>query len=328
MVSLGEYAEKGFAWVKDNPVVGVFILLSAVMTFGSAIGSAASVLYGMHQQASVLADIAAAFATILLVGITGSYAISTQAMVRESRIERMRPHITYLIAEGVDEMLTGLENDEHVLGETDFDAEIPEFTRLMRRKPDEEVLTDLRVQGEDVMSQWDEYREVKSDYLNIHREVEEEIGEIFEEEFVEQHGEMEFTDFLPEDAEEEDLRSGMVGDDKSIQSMLSRKRKEMANCILENADMPSFEDNSFVGENEIIHRLFLRYEDELMEYRERDGVKEKLNELESLIQSLSQAVDSTIPVLEEFRGDLKSEYDVPETSIQSASSSRERIGRR
>ncbi|WP_143114423.1 hypothetical protein [Halopenitus persicus] len=95
MLSCGEYTEKGINWIKANPAVVSFIFLSAIMTAGSASGSAVSILCGMQQQASVLANIAAAFATILLVGITGSYAVSTQApLFRRAipdRVRRLRP---------------------------------------------------------------------------------------------------------------------------------------------------------------------------------------------------------------------------------------------
>lgn len=320
MVSLGEYAVKGVNWIKTNPVVGSFIFLSAIMTAGSAAGSAVSILYGMQQQASVLANIAAAFATILLVGITGSYAISTQEMVRESRIERMRPHITSLISKGIDEMLTELRHDEEKLEEADFDAEIPEFIDLRKREHGEEILMDLRVQDREVMDQWDSYSEAKSDYLDTRNQVKQDLAALFEEEFISQHQDLEFTDFLPEDAEEEDLRNGMVGEGKSIQSMMRGRSGNMADCILENRDLPSFDDENFVGESEIIHRVFFRYDDELLGHRERNGISNTLAELQTQIQTLSEAVDDTIPVIEAFRTELKSEYDVPEIRIQDSTS--------
>lgn len=320
MVSLGEYAEKGVNWIKANPVVGSFIFLSAIMTAGSAAGSAVSILNGMQQQASVLANIAAAFATILLVGITGSYAISTQEMVRESRIERMRPHITSLISEGIDEMLTELRHDEEKLEEADFYAEIPEFTDLRKREHGEEILMDLRVQDSELMDQWDSYSEAKSDYLDTRNQVKQELAALFEDEFISQHQDLEFTDFLPEEAEEDDLRNGMVGEGKSIQSMMRRKSGNMTDCILENQDLPSFDDENFVGESEIIHRVFFRYDDELLAYRERSGISNTSAELQTQIQTLMEAVDDTIPVIEEFRTELKSEYDVPEIRIQDSTS--------
>lgn len=317
---MGKYAEKGVYWIKANPVVGSFIFLSAIMTAGSATGSAVSILCGMQQQASVLANIAAAFATILLVGITGSYAISTQEMVRESRIERMRPHITSLISEGIDEMITELRQDEEKLEEADFESEIPEFTDLRKREHREEILADLRVQDREMMDQWDSYSEAKSDYLGTRNQVKQKLAALFEDGFISQYQDLEFTDFLPEDAEEEDLRSGMVGEGNSIQSMMTRKSDNMADCILENRDLPSFDDENFVGESEIIHRVFFRYNDELLGYRERDGISDSLAELQTKIRTLSEAVDDTIPVLEEFRTELKSEYDVPEIRIQESTS--------
>lgn len=320
MVSLVEYTEKGANWIKANPAVGSFIFLSAIMTAGSAAGSAVSILYGMQQQSLVLANIAAAFATILLVGITGSYAISTQEMVRESRIERMRPHITSLISEGIDEMLTELRHDEEKLEKADFDAEIPELIDLRWRIHGEEILMDLRVQDHEVLDQWDSYRELKSDYLDTRDQVKQELAALFEDEFISQHQDLEFTDFLPEDAEEEDLRNGMVGEGKSIQSMMRRKSGNMADCILENRNLPSFDDEKFVGEGEIIHRIFSRYDDELLGYRERNGISNTLTELQIQIQALSEAVDDSVPVIEEFRTQLKSEYDVPEIKINDTTS--------
>lgn len=320
MVSLGEYAEKGTNWIKANPVVGSFILLSAIMTAGSAAGSAIAILCGMPALSSVLANIAAAFATILLVGITGSYALSTQEMVRESRIERMRPHISSLISDGIDEMLIELRNDEEKLEAGDFKTGIPEFTDLRNRGHGEEILMDLRVQDREVMDQWDSYREAKSTYLETRTQVKNDIAELVEDEFINQHQDLEFTDFLPEDAEEGDLRSGMVGGEKSIQSMLRRLSGNMADCILENRELPSFEDENFVGENEIIHRVFTRYNEELLRFREVNTISDKLSELQVQIQTLSEAADETIPVLEEFRTKLKSEYDVPEIMIQDSTS--------
>lgn len=117
-------------WISDNPLFGFFFLYIIVMAGGSAFGSALLLFNGEFQVASFVANIAAAFATILLVGITASYAISTQGIVRENRIERLRPHIIELITEGIEEMLQYLEDDKSKIEEVNIAGEPVGFCYL------------------------------------------------------------------------------------------------------------------------------------------------------------------------------------------------------
>jgi hypothetical protein len=176
-------------------------MISSLMTAGSAVGSAISVALGLQQQASALANIAAAFATLLLVGITGSYAISTRQMVRESRIERFQPHITSLISQGIDELLKELSKDREKLDETDFNGELPEFCGLRDWRHNDEILTDLRTQDKEVMEQWDSHQEIKTEYLNKREKTEQELAGIIETTFLNRFQSLEYADFLPEGKE-------------------------------------------------------------------------------------------------------------------------------
>jgi len=65
MSSLSTRVSQATGWVRRNPVLGIVVVISSLMTAGSAVGSAVSVALGLQRQASALANIAAAFATLL-----------------------------------------------------------------------------------------------------------------------------------------------------------------------------------------------------------------------------------------------------------------------
>lgn len=327
MSSLTTRVKQATAWVGSNPVLGILLIVSSLMTAGTAIGSTVSVILGLQQQASALANIAAAFGTLLLVGITGSYAISTQQMVRESRIERFQPHITSLISQGIDELLEELSRDREGLDKTEFKGDTPEFCNLRKGRHNEGILTDLRTQNREVMELWDNYQQIKAKYLDKRENAQQELTDVIKNEFLERFESHSYSDFLPEGYEEEDLRSGMVSSNPEIQDLMQGYPARLADFVLRDPESVSNNERNygdgtdFVGENDILYSVYTTYHDELIEYRNRNSIAGSLNELQDLNKDLSYSLSTTKAEIEEFRHRLKSEYDVSEMRIRDSDAS-------
>lgn len=298
-----------YRWISENPLIGGTLLVLVIFTGGAVFASLAFLTSGYPSVASDLANVAAALATILLVGITGLYAKFTRSMVRESRIERKRDGIILLIQEGLDEIISYLRDDQDKF-ETETDERVVKFPNFEPIMLAQDMANDLRRQNEVAMEKWSSYKTIRDEYSDEYSEVFTKITRLLEDEFFVDFDDKGYSDYLPPGKSREDLGDGTTS--AAFPKMLEKSSSYLLTFILED---PHPDSQDYHAREEIVFQVYREHRDELLSYREHEEVKEHLQDMEMLLQNLIGRHEDVNLEIKKFKKELLEDFEILESSM-------------
>lgn len=308
-----------YEWVCSNPVFGVIMFFLTVVTGSTAIGAILFLIDGRFARAGVLAGVASAFATLLLVGLTAAYAYSTQRLVKQNQQERHRPFIRELVGRGIDTILDILNSDEDAFNETSTPTATPPIPDLNHREVSDHFKQDLRRQDPNLVNQFDKYESVRRKYVKEMIILKNEIRSYLRNEFVFSNASRTIEEFVetlvPKEFEQDDIEVRGEGD--SLSKFIEREATALSYDILRNSARPNpdVDRGESVTTAQLAGYLFDSHREEFIEIRQKPDFEDRIETLFGYRDEMKTLRDGLIDDFGDTRNSYIQEYDLLETEL-------------
>lgn len=304
----------------DNIVTALVFLFFICVVLATGIATIYFTFDGKPMLASHAANITAGLSSILLVGITAAYAFSTHRMVRENRIERLRPHIITLINKGVNIMIETLDEDTNKFDDYKEEDDISSLCRLDRTDLEADILNDIRRNNSDVADSWVAYNESKEVYREKWEKAYDQLEKKIEEEFIEMIQSASYLDLLPDDFEEEILTTDMRNSElhKYVETNISF----LVDYVLEVPSKPDFNriraNKHLFNRETLLRIIFHKYNGYFIQIREGEKLQDTIKDMENQLELLKKDGHNNLEMAESLREELMKDYDIMEIELNSS----------
>ena len=183
-MSPGTWTENSLSsWSSQNPILAIISTFLLIVTGALVLGTVILLTKGQFDQAGTLAGVASAFATILLVLITATYAVSTHQLVRQNQIDRHRNTVISIVGRGFDTINDIIDTDASKFDQEPVITDEPSLPDLKRRNIPDKVIQDITRQNQSLGERYAEYRSLRQEYRTEWHNLKERIEENLESDF-------------------------------------------------------------------------------------------------------------------------------------------------